>query len=123
MSGTITVYGCTLYSELQKAFTLKSLKELAKECIKSVGFTLRRFDAEEYKKPKEARTLVAYLNESHLMLTTYPEDKLIELELATCKQVQLSGLVARLQAHEEFIIRTQFIVDKDEHGKWIQGNR
>lgn len=117
--GTVLVFGATLETT-GKLYKIKQLEQLSNSAIRAVGLNARRAVWEDYKQPEGAYTFIVFLDESHFILTTYPEDKIIELEFSSCKQVNLEPLVKWLQSHEEFMIKSQFCTEKNDKGEWAR---
>lgn len=115
--GTVMFFSATLSITNEKLFSLPSLKKIGQEAVNKIGLGLRRIEDERYP-GKDAYTLIFFLNESHLALTTYPENGLIELEVASCKTVSLTEMIHWLKTIDGVNIKTSFCIDKNDEGKW-----
>ena len=116
MIGTVLRFGATMTSA--KPYALPRLRAYAREAIDSLGLGFRRFAVEKYPKFKNAYTLIAFLNESHLELTTYPEDNVIELEVASCRSVCLEDFLHWTASIKDLKVVSSFVLRKDELGNW-----
>lgn len=66
------------------------LAEFARRLSEMCCLTPIRYDHQHYY--PIGQTLTVYLAESHLILETYPEDGLVELEIASCRTFPHDGL-------------------------------
>ena len=118
MNGTVLIYETSLEVERPECLSLGCLKKFGLEAVEKTDLTLRRFSVENYKNPKNSYTVVMFLNESHLILTSYPEASILEFEIASCKKVSLSNLIAWIQTHEDYKVMTYFYLEKNENNLW-----
>ena len=113
MNGTVICYGASIRT---KEFNTLKLQALLAKLVEKVGLEGRRFDVEDYEKPEGARTIVLYLNESHAMFTTYPESSILEFEIASCVDLQLSPMIAYIK--KNYVLITDYLQKKDGNGIW-----
>jgi len=113
MNGTVLMYGATIKTG---TFSTHKLVNLIKYLVKKAGLSERRFDIEDYGQPEGAKTITLYLDESHCMITTYPEEALAEIELASCKYIDLRAMLEWIKGHYEVV--TDFFLRKNKEGIW-----
>lgn len=119
--GNVSFFFASLRVSDKTLFKSGNLKDFTKHITDKLGFTIRKVLVENYQKPKNANTVVAFLNESHLILTSYPEKKLLELEYASCKEVGLGEFIGWLAKYPGIEMLSELGVDKDESGHWSRG--
>lgn len=119
-AGNVTFYFASLHVPDESLFALEHLKDLAREAVCRLKFKIRRMLTCNYEAGKNAYTVVVFLNESHLLLTCYPEKKLLELEFASCKEVKLGDFVGWLSNLQFPRITSEFGIDKDDKGQWTR---
>lgn len=118
-SGTSgTVLRCILTLKTRHPLTLQRLRAYARESIEKLGLGFRRFAVEKYQGVKGAYTVIAFLNESHLELTAYPEDNRLEVEVASCKKVPLQSYLDWNVSLPNLIILATCVLRKDFLGRW-----
>jgi S-adenosylmethionine/arginine decarboxylase-like enzyme len=122
-NGTIILFAATLEYKDPNAVKMDELKDWSIRAIKALGLGFRRFSVENYKEPKNAYTLVCFLDESHFMITTYPEHKMIEVEFGSCKEIEsLTKFISFLTEKDKFSIHSSVVLEKDnEDGRWKRG--
>lgn len=115
MIGTVLIYNVTLKVKKLDFLRLDNLKELSLKLISLCGLGFRRFSVEKYGYPSLAYTLVMFLNESHFIITTYPESRVIEIELASCKDIDIKEMVHEICFTEGLSLITDFCMRKKEN--------
>jgi len=119
MIGNVVVFNATLRFCCKDIVRNKyAMTELLRTACDIAGFRIRRIVEEDYRKPKGAKTLVAFLNESHAIVTTYPENKTIELEIAGCKNFNYEALCIWLREKQQVTEMRYFAMEKDALGNW-----
>ena len=118
MKGNIYAEKITLHARRDELLQLESLKNLGEDLVKHSGFTFRRFSVENYRTPKNAYTLVCFLDESHLILTTYPEHDLLEVELTSCKLPRMPLYSFLVPCNEDWTPITMTRLVKDSSNNW-----
>lgn len=115
--GTILFFNATLTVLEHRFYQLEKIKELIERSTSYLGLRLRRTVTERYGENK-AFTMIGFLDESHILVTTYPEYMVAELEIASCKTIELESYVGWLSKHELFVVHNTVVLSKDEQGKW-----
>jgi S-adenosylmethionine/arginine decarboxylase-like enzyme len=85
--GNVQFYFATIKNVPREHFNANFLKDFIKERVKALRLTIRKIQAQSYGR-RGAMTVVAFLNESHLIITTYPEHRIAELEFASCRKCE-----------------------------------
>jgi S-adenosylmethionine/arginine decarboxylase-like enzyme len=117
--GNVFSQKATLKAENLDLMRLDILKEMSLGTVKYYGFCFRRFSVERYPGHCYAHTLVSFIDESHLVLTTYPEISILEVELSSCK-IPAPGKDFRkyIASCSGFTLLESSLMVKNLVGKW-----
>jgi S-adenosylmethionine/arginine decarboxylase-like enzyme len=84
-----------------------------------VGLTTLRSDIQRYE--PQGATIMTYLAESHVIVTTYPEDQHAEFEVVSCKDFDaeylIGSLAIRLHVHDA-LVQNWTLFRKNEDHEW-----
>lgn len=100
--------------------THSSLLNLAIKLSQELNLNIQGWHNCVYERGKEAPgfTIILYLLESHLLIETYPEYNLLELEIATCRRInsdEVKSALDRLNCSDNIICIKEIQKYKD---KW-----
>ncbi len=66
------------------------------------------------------KTIVCVLAESHLVVETFPEDGIVELEIASCRKIDTNKLY-KMFTESEYELQEMTGLIKNEFGSWGHG--